>query len=82
MPRPGPPDNSNVGKGKGFTMKMGDRAFVKQKFTLEERQAKEGKGTVDGAAQGDEYGVEILLGAGGMVRCCCQHCASVTWQCA
>ena len=55
------------GKGKGFAAKMGDRAFVKQKFSLEERNAKMGKDAVDRAEDGDEYGAEILLGAGGMV---------------
>ena len=48
-------------------MKMGDRAAVQHKFTTEERQAAEGKATVVAAAAGDEYGADILLGAGGMV---------------
>jgi hypothetical protein len=60
-------DKSAGGKGKGFSMKMGDRAHVKQTFTLEQRQAKEGKLVMSSTEAGDEYGADILLGAGGMV---------------
>jgi hypothetical protein len=61
-------DKSAGGKGRGFSMKMGDRAHVKQAFTLEQRQAKEGKFVLSSTEAGDEYGADILLGAGGMVR--------------
>lgn len=54
-----------TGKGKGFTAKMGDRAVVKSAFSLEQRQAKVGKGVVEGGE--DEYGAEILVGGGGLV---------------
>lgn len=66
---PGPPKpEPKVAKGKGFSMKMGDRARVANTFTLEQRQAREGKGVVGAAEAADEYGADILLGAGGMVR--------------
>lgn len=55
----------SVGKGKGFTAKMGDRAVVKSKFSSEQRQSKVGKGVVEGGE--DEYGAEILVGGGGLV---------------
>lgn len=55
-----------AGKGKGFTAKMGDRAVVKSAFSLEQRQAKVGKGVVEGGE--DEYGADILVGGGGLVR--------------
>ena len=67
-PKPPKPE-PKVAKGKGFSMKMGDRAHVAQSFTLEQRQAREGKGVVGAAEAADEYGADILLGAGGMVRC-------------
>jgi hypothetical protein len=55
-----------TGKGKGFAAKMGDRAVVKSTFSLEQRQAKVGKGVVEGGD--DEYGADILVGGGGLVR--------------
>lgn len=58
--------SEQVQKGKGFTAKMGDRAVVKSAFTLEQRQAKVGKGVVEGGE--DEYGADILVGGGGLVR--------------
>jgi hypothetical protein len=60
---------ASTGKGKGFAAKMGDRATVKSAFTLEQRQARVGKGVVE--AEADEYGAEILLGGGGLVRRLC-----------
>lgn len=59
-------DQSAAARGKGFAAKMGDRAQVKSSFTLEQRKARIGKGFVEG--QGDEYGAEILVGGGGLVR--------------
>ena len=56
-------------KGKGFTAKMGDRAAVKSAFSMEQRQAKVGKGFVEGGD--DEYGADILVGGGGLV--CLEH---------
>lgn len=70
--RPGggePVAAGEVGKGRGFTAKMGDRAIVRKKFTTEQRAAREGKG--GGLADdddGDVYGADVLLGAGGLVR--------------
>lgn len=57
----------STARGKGFAAKMGDRAQVKSSFTLEQRKARIGKGFVEG--EGDEYGAEILVGGGGLVRC-------------
>jgi hypothetical protein len=67
---PRPPEGKAPTRGKGFEARMGDRAFVKPKFSTEQRSAKVGKGTVDGEVIGaaDEYGADILLGGGGMVR--------------
>lgn len=59
-------DQAASGRGKGFAAKMGDRAQVKSSFTLEQRKARIGKGFVEG--EGDEYGAEILVGGGGLVR--------------
>lgn len=72
-----------TGRGKGFVAKMGDRAQVKSSFTLEQRKARIGKGFVEG--EGDEYGAEILVGGGGLVRrspmlrsgCCCMPCLRI-----
>lgn len=57
-----------AGKGKGFAAKMGDRAVVKSAFSTEQRQAKVGKGIVEGGD--DEYGADILVGGGGLVSIC------------
>ena len=66
-PAPRAPVEASSRRGKGFEAKMGDRAVVRHKFSKDERSMEDGAtGFVD--STDDLYGVDMLLGAGGMVR--------------